>query len=579
MKSLSQLILYMKPYKAIAILGPLLMCVEVVMDLIQPTIMQHIIDDGIVNNDNAYVIKLGLLTLLTAFIGLLGGAGCSVFSTKTAVNTATDIRKDIFKKTSQFSNRNIDTFGVGKLITIVTNDITAIQQAIMVTLKIFVRGPLLFIGSVVIVWFTARELFPILLVTIPILIILIYLFSTASGKLFVSVQQAIDKVNSKLQETFSGIRVIKAFNRGHYEQDTFDIGNDHLTKRNLIAEQVILTLMPIILLVVNMSIIFGMWIGAIKVDEGTLQVGVILAFINYLNIIMNGLMTSSRVLMRITRSFTSANRIQSVLDEEIDIEETQNLTDSASLQGHVQFKNVCFSYYKNGEDVIRNVSFHAKSGETIGIIGATGSGKSTLMKLLPRLYDADSGDILINGMNIQAYPLKQLRRKIGFIPQTAHLFSGSIADNLRFGKENARLSEMEIAADAAVASEFIDTLDGQFEHELMQGATNLSGGQKQRLSMARAFIRQPEILIFDDSTSAVDALSEAAIQKTLNEDYKQTTKFIISAKVSSIIHADHILVIDDGKIEAQGKHDTLLKTSEVYRDIYATQSGEVITHE
>ncbi|WP_144510640.1 ABC transporter ATP-binding protein [Bacillus sp. FJAT-22090] len=576
MKSLSKLLTYVKPYTLFAILGPLLMCVEVAMDLLQPTIMQHMIDVGIANNDNAYVIRLGLLMLFTAFIGLIGGAGSTIYSTKAAVNFAADIRRDVFKKTEQFSSKNTDSFGAGKLITIVTNDVTAVQQALMMTLRIFVRGPLLFIGAVVIVWYTARELFPVLLVAIPILMVCIYFFSAKSGQLFAKVQRAMDQVNTKLQETFAGIRVIKAFDRQSYEIKTFQKVNDTLTKRNMSAEQVILTLMPIMLFIVNLGVVAGMWMGAIKVNEGTLQVGVILAFINYLNIIMNGLMTSSHVLMQITRSFTSANRIRQVLDTDIDIQEPKTHTLIPQVRGEVEFKDVNFSYSKNGEYVLKNVSFKAKAGETIGIIGSTGSGKSTLVKLIPRLYDPDSGEILIDGINLKDYPLGILRESIGFVPQKATLFSGTIEENLRYGKEEATIIEMEEAAKSAAATEFIDKLENRFSHELMQGATNLSGGQKQRLSMTRAFIRKPKILVLDDSTSAIDALSEASVQQALKQNHAHTTVFIISSKVSSIIDADKILVIDDGTIEASGTHSELLENSSVYRGIYETQTGKEV---
>ena len=575
MKSLQKLFKYVEPYTVFAILAPLLMCVEVAMDLLQPMIMQHIIDVGIANNDNAYVIKLGLLMLLTAFIGLIGGAGSTIYSTKVAVNFAADIRRDVFKKTEKCSSENIDSFGVGKLITIVTNDVTSVQQALMMMLRVFIRGPLSFIGAVVIVWFTARELFPVLVVAIPILMALIYYFSSQSGKLFVKVQKAMDQVNTKLQETFAGIRVIKAFNRQVYEQETFRKVNDTLTKRNMSAEQVILTLMPIMLFVVNLGVVAGMWMGAIKVNEGTLQVGVILAFINYLNIIMNGLMTSSHVLMQITRSFTSANRIGQVLDTEISIQETEIASSLPETRGDIEFRHVNFSYSKNGEYVLKNITFRAKAGETIGIIGSTGSGKSTLVNLIPRLYDPDSGEILIDGVNSKKYSLERLRETIGFVTQKATLFSGTIEENLRFGKGDARVVEMKEAADSAVATEFIEKLDGEFDYKLTQGATNLSGGQKQRLSMARAFIRQPKILVLDDTTSAIDALSEASVQQVLKQRYPNTTKFIISSKVSSIIDADQILVIDDGRIEASGSHEELLVKSSVYCGIYETQSGRV----
>ncbi|MFO1442466.1 ABC transporter ATP-binding protein [Bacillus sp. Bva_UNVM-123] len=576
MKAIKKLLPYMKPYTIFAILGPLFMCIEVVMDLLQPTIMQKMIDTGIASQDNGYVIKLGLFMLVSAIVGLIGGAGSSIYAAKAAVHFATDIRKDVFKKTEQFSNQNIDSFGTGKLITILTNDITTMQQSVIMTLRIFVRGPLLFIGSVVIVWMTAKELFPILLVAIPILILLIYYFSVKSGKLYLNVQKAMDQVNTKLQEMLAGIRVIKAFNRHDYEKKNFKIVNDLLTKRNMKAEQLILTLMPIMMFVVNIAIIAGLWMGAIKVDEGTLQVGVILAFINYLNIMMNGLMSSSHVLMQIARSFPSAGRIVQTLETSIDITEPEHPSIRSDIRGDIEFKQVNFSYSKNGQYVLKNISFKASVGQTIGIIGSTGSGKSTLVKLIPRLYDPDSGDIFIDGVNVKELPLEKLRNAIGFVPQKALLFSGAIEDNLRFGKEDSTTEEMEQAAQSAAANEFIHRFDDHFSHLLMQGATNLSGGQKQRLSMARAFIREPKILILDDSTSAIDALSELAVQQALREVYANTTVLIISLKISSIIHADQIIVMDDGEIAAIGTHDELLIQSKEYRDIYASQSGKKV---
>ncbi|WP_277584743.1 ABC transporter ATP-binding protein [Psychrobacillus antarcticus] len=580
MKAFGKLLPYVKPYMLFAILAPIFMCIEVAMDLLSPTIMQHIIDGGIANNDVAYVIKLGVLMLVTAVIGLIGGVGCTIYSTRAAVNFAADIRKDVFKMSERFSSENMDNIGVGKLITIVTSDINAVQQALMMTLRVFVRGPLLFVGAVAIVWFTARELFPVLFVIIPILMALIYFFSYKTGKLFAKVQKAMDKVNMKLQETFAGIRVIKAFNRQDYEIDAFKRVNEELTKRNMSAEQVILTLMPVMLFIVNIGVVIGMWMGAIKVNEGALKVGVILAFINYLTIIMNGLVSSSHVLMQITRSFTSAGRIRQVLETKIDITDPVKPVSPENVRGEIEFKSVYFSYSKNGEYVLKDISFRVNSGETIGIIGPTGSGKSTLIKLLPRLYDPDLGEVLINGINIKEYSIEKLRGLIGFVPQKATLFAGTIEENIRFGKEEATLEDMEKSANSAAASEFIEKVDGQFSHELMQGATNLSGGQKQRLTMTRAFIRQPKILVLDDSTSAIDAISEVKVQQALTDYLSDTTVFIVSSKVSSIINADRILVMEDGMIVASGMHEKLLETSEIYRSIYATQSGEgVLSYE
>ncbi|MFP7298468.1 ABC transporter ATP-binding protein [Neobacillus niacini] len=573
MKSMIKLLHYMRPYKLFAIFGPLFMCIEVLMDLLQPTIMQKMIDTGIANQDNAYVIKLGVLMLLSALIGLVGGAGSSIYAAKSAVHFATDIRRDVFKKMEQFSNKNTDSFGTGKLITIATSDVETLKQAVIMTLRMFIRGPLLFIGSVVIVWITARELFPVLLVSIPILILCIYFFSVKSGQLFLNVQKAMDQVNTKLQEMLAGIRVIKAFDRQDYEKIHFKSVNDLLMKRNMTAEQLILTLMPIMMFIVNLGIIAGLWMGVIKVNEGTLQVGVILAFINYLNIMMNGLMSSSHVLMQIARSFSSAERINQVLETEIDIKAPHKRSSIREIRGEVEFRNVNFSYSKNGNYVLHNLSFKANAGQTIGVIGSTGSGKSTLVKLIPRLYDPDSGAILIDGVNIKELPLEKLRTAIGFVPQKTTLFSGTIEENLRFGKDEADDYDLSQAAETAAANEFIERLDNKFEHSLMQGGTNLSGGQRQRLAMARAFIRNGSILILDDSTSAIDALSEAAVQQALSQTHSHTTMFIISSKISSVRNADQIIVMKDGKLEARGTHEDLLKNSAVYRDIYTSQSG------
>lgn len=580
MKSLRKLLPYLKPYTLFAILAPLCMCIEVAMDLLQPTMMQHIIDEGIANQDNVYVTKLGFLMLGAAVIGLIGGLGCTVYSTKAAVHFASDVRRDVFWKTELFSSKNTDSFGTGKLITIVTNDITSVQSSLMMTLRIFVRGPLMFIGSVIIVWETARELFPVLAVAVPVLMVAIIYFSSQAGKLFKRVQEAMDHVNTKLQETLSGIRVIKAYDRQEFEKESFKEFNDKLTKRNVAAEQTIMALMPILLFVINLGVVAGMWMGAIRVESGTMQVGVILAFINYLNIIMNGLMSSSHVLMQITRSFPSADRIQQVLDTEIDINEPSKPASVQARTGDVKFERVNYSYSKNGEYVIKDISFHARGGQKIGIIGSTGSGKSTLVKLIPRLYDPDTGTITIDGIPLQDYPLKSLRGEIGYIPQRASLFSGSIEENLRFGKEEAGTADMEAATQSAAALDFVKGFEGAFSYRLTQGANNLSGGQKQRLSIARAFIRKPRILILDDSTSAIDALSEAKVLQALKREFTDSTVFIVSSKISSIMDADQILVMDDGMIEAKGTHEELLAKSRVYQDIYRTQSGrEIAPHE
>lgn len=580
MQSLFSLLKYLKPYTFFAIIGPLFMCVEVGMDLLQPMIMQHIIDNGIATDNTTYVVKMSLLMLLVAIIGLIGGIGCSIYSTKAAVNFATDIRQDVFRRVEKFSAKNTDQFGTGKLITIATNDITSVQMAVMMTLKILVRSPLLFIGSVIIVFISAREFFLILLILIPLLAIVNWYFMKNAGKLFRKVQEAVDKMNTKLQENLTGIRVVKAFGRQDYEKKGFADINEEQTRINTSASQMIMGLMPVMLFLVNIGVVAALWMGVIKVDNGTTEVGVILAFINYLTITLNALISSSHVLMAITRAFPSAERIQQVLNTKMDIENQIETYEPSSIKGDIEFRNVSFSYSKNGELVLKELNFRAKQGEKIGIIGSIGSGKSTLIKLLPRLYDLDTGEIIIDRKNIKEYKLEKLREEIGFIPQRAMLFSGTIAENLRFGKEDASKEEMEAATATANASEFIDKLDQRLEHVLTQGGNNLSGGQKQRLSIARALIRKPAILILDDSTSAVDALSEKEILASLYHEYQQSTTFIIASKISSIMNADRILVMEDGRIVGIGTHRELLEQNNVYQDIYNTQGGkEGMIHE
>ncbi|MED0989329.1 ABC transporter ATP-binding protein [Bacillus nitratireducens] len=575
MKSFRKLLQYLKPYMFFAIIGPLFMVLEVAMDLIQPTIMQHIIDVGIANRDLNYVIKMGLLMIGAAAIGLVGGLGCMMYSTKAAVNFATDIRKDVFAKIETFSSKNRDSFGTGKLLTIVTNDITSIQSAMTMTLRVLVRGPLLFIGSIIIVFVTARDLFPILLVVVPVLLVAIVLIASQASGSFRRVQEALDKVNTKLQENLSGVRVIKAYVRQKYEISQFEKVNKNLTGINIRAIQIISLMMPIIMLVVNGGIVATLWIGGEKVFNGTLQVGAILAFINYLNIILMSLMSISMVFIQIARAFPSADRVQQVLHTEVDITTEGDVYEPKQVDGNVEFKNVSYSYTKNNEYVLKDISFTVRKGEKIGIIGSTGSGKSTLAKLLPRLYDADQGEICIDDVNVKAYDLQKLRASIGFVPQKALLFSGSIEENLRYGKEDATYDELELASSSACATEFINKLEDSYQYNLTQGATNLSGGQKQRISIARALVRNPSILVLDDSTSAVDAKSESVIQEALRSRYSGTTTFLIASKISSIIDADKILVLDNGELVGSGTHEALLATCEVYQEIYLSQGGNL----
>lgn len=577
MRSAFSLVKYLKPYKHFAILAPILMVLEVTMDLIQPTIIQLIIDEGIATNDTPYILSMFVLTIVCAFLGLLAGAGCSYYSSKAAVNFSTDLREDLYRTITYFSNNNKDKFTLGRLITNLTNDVEMLQRALIMLLKVFVRGPLMFIGAVIVVFITIRDLFPVLFFVVPALMISLYIFIKLSISLFRKVQEAMDRINTKVQENLSGIRVIKAFNRMCHQVTQFRIVNEKLTKRNRTADQVVGALMPITQLVVNIGIVLALLLGVVKVEAGVIEIGVIVAFINYLMMIMNGLISSSNVLIQIARAIPSAERVVMVLEEERDITNVANPV-TKEIKGDVEFENVSFSYNKNGEPVLKNISFHAKAGSTVGIIGMTGSGKSTLVKLLARLMDPDSGVIYIDGIPIQQYDLETLRGAIGFAPQKAALFSATIEENMKYGKIDASKEEIDETLVASNAYEFVAKLDHQEKHRLTQGATNLSGGQKQRLALSRAFIRKPKILVLDDITSAVDRISEKIIQSNIKKNNRDCTKFIVSSKISSIKHADLILVLKDGRIIGKGTHEMLEKTSSHYKEMIQTQAekgGEI----
>lgn len=570
MQAVLKLTKYLKPYMAFAIIAPIMMLIEVGMDLVQPTLLRHVIDDGIANNDTAYIVKMFSLMIGAAVIGLIGGAGCSYFASKAAVNFATDVRQDLYETITYFSNRSKDKFTLGKLVTNITSDVEAIQKALTMLLKIFVRGPMMFIGAIVMVWFTTRELFSILLVIVPILIFAVYFFTMLSGKLFLKVQLVVDQVNTKMQENLAGIRVIKAYNQKKHQIDQFTGTNTQLMKRSMTADQIVGILPPLTMFVINLGIVAAMWVGAIKVEDNTIEIGVILAFINYLMMVMQGLTSSSMVLMQLARAVPSAGRVVEAMEEQTDIIAPMQPT-TMNMYGEVSFEGVNFTYNSDTENVLKDISFTARAGETVGIIGMTGSGKSTLVKMIPRLFDPASGVVKIDGVPITELDVQQLREAIGFAPQKATLFSKTIAENIRYGDEQATEAQIAEALLAACATEFVDKLPTGTNHELTQGATNLSGGQKQRLAMARAFVRKPEILVLDDVTSAVDSISEKKIQQAIATQFKESTKFIVSSKVSSIRHAEQILVMDDGRIVASGTHEQLLASSPLYQEIVQTQ--------
>ena len=569
MQAVKQLGVYLKPYRLLAIIAPLLMVLEVAMDLLQPMIMQYMIDTGIANGDHAYVVTMFIWMIVTAILGLFGGVGCTFFSSKAAIYFATDIREHLFKKMMYIPAEKREHITTGKLMTILTSDIESVQRAFMMMLRIFVRGPLLFLGAVIIVFFTARELFSILLIIVPILIVIMYFFTKYSGVLYRKVQEAMDRLNTKLQENLAGIRVVKAFRREKQQIDQFQTINESLTSRFMQAEQIVALLVPLTMFIVNLGIVAALWLGVIKLESNSIQIGVILAFINYLTIILNGLMSSSMVLMQIARALPSAERITDVLNERS--EQDQGMDDAAKVNGEITFDHVSYRYNETSENVLKDIHFTVKSGQKVGIIGKTGSGKTTLVKLLPRLLIPTEGQVLLDGKNLSAYTLTGLRKQIGFTTQRALLFAKTVRENVLDGNEHASEEDVMTALEQACASEFVEAFDDGVDHQIAQAAGNLSGGQKQRLALARAFIRKPKILILDDTTSALDSISENIVQETITNEFPASTIFIVASKISSVQHADIILVMDDGEIVGKGTHQELLHTNEHYQAIYATQ--------
>lgn len=572
MKGIRHLFTYLKPYFWLTLLAPLLMVVEVAMDLIQPTIMQYIIDEGIAKGEMSTVISYTFIMIGCAFIGLIGGLGCIYFSAKVGINFATDLREDLYEVMSYFSTRRKDEVGTGKLVTIMTSDVEAVQRALMMILRIFVRGPLMFIGAVIIVWFTARELFSILLVIVPVLVIIIFIFTQISAKIFGKVQKAVDDVNTRISENLAGIQVVKAYHRMKEQILKFTVVNRYLTRQNQKASQIIGFLNPLSMFIINMGIVAALWLGVIQVEMGGIQVGVILAFINYLNLIMGGIMSSMMVLMQIARAVPSVGRIHNILVTTSDLDEST--TENEEIHGEIEFKNVSFSYNENGENILKNIDLHVKAGETLGIIGMTGTGESTLLKLIPRLYDVKEGEILLDGKPIKSFDLSKLRQQIGLAPQQAKLFTGTIANNVKYGDRQAGSEQLQHALIQANAWEFVEKYSNTVEHHLSQGAGNLSGGQRQRLAMARAFIRKAKILILDDTTSAVDTISEKLIQQRIRQDFTNRTVILVSSKISTIQHANQIIVINDGKITARGTHEELLNTSKEYHETFQLQQQQ-----
>ena len=564
---------YVKPYLPAFIIGPLLMIVEVIGEVVLPKLMANIINVGVTNGSVGYITGTGALMILVALLMMAGGVGGAYFGAKAAVSFAADLRKDAFDKVQTFSFANLDQFSTGSLVTRLTNDITQVQNLINMALRMMLRAPGMLIGALIMAFVMNAELAVIVLIVIPILVAAITILIKIAFPKFKIMQKKLDALNSNIQEMLTNVRVIKSFVRGDYEEKKFAASNEDLKQTSLGAFKTIIMVMPLMMLMMNATTLAVVWFGGKQIIVGNMQVGDLTAFTTYIVQILMSLMMLAMVILQSSRALASLSRIREILDTDVDLnDEHCKEPDKIVSSGRVEFRDVSFRYYKeNKEPVLSHISFDVKSGQTLGIIGSTGSGKTTLVQMIPRLYDVDEGEVLVDGVNVKDYTLENLREGVGMVLQKNVLFSGSILENLMWGDENASMEEVRKAAGAAQADGFISSFTGGYEMDLGQGGVNVSGGQKQRLCIARALLKKPKILILDDSTSAVDTATEAKIRESFAGELKNTTKIIIAQRISSVKEADEIMVLDDGKIVGFGKHEDLLASCEAYQEIYYSQ--------
>lgn len=561
---------FMRKYKKYLILSCLCVIAETVFELVIPLLMADIIDVGVANHDGHYIMIKGLQMVACAIISLILGVLYARYAAVAGQGFGAELRKEEFRKVQNFSFANTDHFSTSSLITRLTSDVTILQTALSNGIRPIVRSPVMLLTALSLSFMINAKLAIIFLIAIPILAISLFIIVSKVGPLYRLMQTSIDKVNSIIQENLNAIRVVKSYVRGSYEEEKFAKVNENLQKNSERAFRTSVLNMPIFQLVMYTTIICILWFGGNMIFVGNMKVGELTGFLSYVLQILNSLMMISNVFLMLTRALASGNRIIEVLDESADIKDLGS-EDNIVTKGDIIFKNVSFKYNKDAKkNVLHEIDLHIESGSTVGILGGTGSAKTTLVQLIPRLYDVTSGEVFIDGLNVKQYSIKHLRDAIGMVLQKNTLFSGTIKENLKWGNENASDEEIMWAAKAACVDEFVSTFPKGYETDLGQGGVNVSGGQKQRLCIARALLKHPKVLIFDDSTSAVDSATEANINKSLAE-LKETTKIIIAQRVTSLLHADQIIILDDGKVHAVGTHESLLKEDPIYQDIYYSQ--------
>lgn len=542
-------------------------------DLYLPTLMADIIDKGVVTGDTAYIWKIGAVMLGITGIGALAAVAASYYSSKASMGLGRDIRRQVFNHVERFSLQEFDQVGTASLITRTTNDITQVQQVVIMMLRMVVSAPIMFIGGLIMAVSKDAKLSLVIVAAMPVLVISILLILWKGVPLFGKVQKRLDRLNLVLRENLTGIRVIRAFNRERDEQVRLTKANADLTEVSIKVNKIMAFLMPVMMLVMNLTVVGVIWFGGIRIDNGGMQIGDLMAFIQYVMQIMFALVMASVMFVMIPRAAVSAKRINEVL------EMTPTMTDEGTQtadreKGTLVFDRVTFRYPGAETPVLSDISFAARPGEVTAVIGGTGSGKSTLVNLIPRFYDVTEGSIRVNGVDSQDVPQEELRSKIGFVPQKALLFTGTIAENIRFGKEDSTDEEVAHAAQIAQATDFIERMPDGYDARIEQGGSNVSGGQKQRLSIARALVRRPDLYVFDDSFSALDFKTDAALRKALREETREATVLIVAQRVSTVIDADQIIVLDEGKVAGIGTHDELFADNAVYQEIVKSQLSE-----
>ena len=572
---MTKLLKYIKGSAIIyVILAPLMMFIEVIMDLNQPKLMSDIIDIGVANGDISYVLNIGFKMVVVAMLGILGGMLCGLFSTLASMKMGKNMRQGLFDKIQSLSFSEIDKFKTSSLITRLTNDVTQVQNMVMMALRGMVRSPLICLGGIIMSLTISIKLSIIFLVVIPLIVVSVILITSKSIPFFIEMQKKIDNVNLVMRENLLGVRVIKAFVIEDKMRRRFSSANDELMDISIKAQSVTILLWPLVTLIMNLSVVAILWFGGNYVNNGSLEIGKIMAFINYLVQIMSSLNMLIMSIINFSRAKVSADRINEVLDVESSIKDREDADKISKFD--VEFKDVYFKYNKDSEYVLKGISFKASEGEKMGIIGPTGSGKSSLISLIPRLYDVTSGSVMIGNKDVKNLKINDLRKIIGVVLQDTTLFSGSIADNLRFGMEDANEEMMDSATKNAQAFEFITSSNEGYNREVGQRGKNLSGGQKQRVSIARTLIKNPKILILDDSSSALDMATEAKLQNSIKNRMKDATVFLIAQRISAVMDSDKIIVLDNGEIVAIGTHKELIKNCEIYRSIAISQLGEEV---